>query len=430
MVVQTQNLRKANEAELAFVNASQKLSAWCKDALSYWDKQARDPMGGFAEHLDLRGRPDFNHLRRVRVQFRQAYVYAHAAHLGWYAGAGPAADHAWNFGLKPGCDGGDFIVGTESAENGMQGCAHLVTGQGKLWDETRDLYAQAFLLLASAWRFRAFKDDEALRLASGTIDFLNTHLKAENGGWYEALPLPDNPTRRQNPHMHLFEAFLALYEATWDSKFLLEAQSIFGLFRQYFFDAKQRVLLEHFNSDWTAFDGGGPVEPGHMMEWVWLLYQYSRLSGQDTRNYRDALYESAMELGWNADLGLLSDVVDLRGSVALTSRTWPQTEWLKAAITRAATQKRPASYQAATQAIDALFEHYLDDAPWGGWFDKLSADGKILSDTMPTSTFYHLFCAAAEADALRITLTAHHNRGINPTDELTSPLYPPMPPRE
>ena len=91
--------------------------------------------------------------------------------------------------------------------------------------------------------------------------------------------------------------------------------------------------------------------------------------------------------------------------------------------------KRPASYQAATDAIDGLFTHYLNAPPWGGWIDKLSSEGKTLTETMPSSTFYHLFCAASEADALRATLTANHNRGRNPTRELTPDTFPPMPPR-
>ena len=45
-------------------------------------------------------------------------------------------------------------------------------------------------------------------------------LGADNGGYYEGHPLgdPRNALRRQNPHMHLFESFMALYDATGHEK--------------------------------------------------------------------------------------------------------------------------------------------------------------------------------------------------------------------
>ena len=72
----------SNEAE--FLSASADFTAWCKTALAYWAQNGCDPRGGAYEHLFMDGTPDADHLRRVRVQARYVYVYAHAAHLGWY----------------------------------------------------------------------------------------------------------------------------------------------------------------------------------------------------------------------------------------------------------------------------------------------------------------------------------------------------------
>ena len=137
-------------------------------------------------------------------------------------------------------------------------------------DDMRDTYAQAFVLLSGAWRYKAFNDEAALKIAEDTLAFLNTHLKAENGGWYEGLPKPASSQRRQNPHMHLFEAFLALNELTGQAKYLEMAGAMFELFENHFFDADKKALLEFFNPDWSPEnDDGGPTEPGHM---ICLLY--------------------------------------------------------------------------------------------------------------------------------------------------------------
>ena len=385
-----------------FLDASADFTAWCKTALRFWAENGCDPRGGVYEHLFMDGTPDADHLRRVRVQARYVYVYAHAAHLGWYEDSKTACDHAWSFLTGPGFAGGDYIAG-----DGPRGCAHLVTGIGAMHDDMRDTYAQAFVLLSGAWRYKAFNDDAALKIAEDTLAFLNTHLKAENGGWYEGLPKPVSSQRRQNPHMHLFEAFLALNELTGQAKYLEMAGAMFDLFEAHFFDPKRKALLEFFNPDWSPENGdGGPTEPGHMMEWCWLLRVYERLSGRNMDAYANALFEGGMEYGLNPKLGLLCDAVELDGSPSKpTLRSWPQTELIKASVAQAAAGQLEYLGDAA-KGIRALMRYYLDVPVKGGWADKLNPEGEIISQVMPTSTFYHLFCAAVEADALAKSLKA------------------------
>ena len=53
--------------------------------------------------------------------------------------------------------------------------------------------------------------------------------------------------RRQNPHMHLFEALLNLWMNTRDPRYLERAGEIFDLFARRFFEPKAGVLLEYFD---------------------------------------------------------------------------------------------------------------------------------------------------------------------------------------
>jgi len=365
-----------------FTTQAQRLETWCKQAaLPLWAMAARDAAGGFYEQLLLDGSPDINHTRRVRVQARTAYVYAHAAKLGWYDDAKTACDHAWQYLTQEGFAGGE------------RGCAHLLNADGALLDGTRDSYAQAFVLLAGAWRYAAFNDKSALKTANDTLDFLNTEVRADNGGWLEGVPasLP----RRQNPHMHLFEAFLALHQLTGRQTYLNHAHSIFDLFKSHFFSPETGDIIEFFEADWSrAPNNGGPVEPGHMMEWCWLLRGYEGLSGRDMSSYADPLFERALEIGLNSDLGLLCDNVQ-SGQRSDTLRSWPQTEYLKACIAQARTGRKDMEAEAA-RLIERMFDTYLRTDIDGGWHDQLSSTGEVISTAMPTSTFYHWFCAAAE----------------------------------
>src|SRR3546814_17640066 len=82
--------------------------------------------------------------------------------------------------------------------------------------------------------------------------------------------------------MHLFEACLVLYETGGDPRHLARAGEIFGLFRTRFFDEELGTLREFFGPAWE----GGPafgyerLDPGHMMEWVWLLSRKRGESGK------------------------------------------------------------------------------------------------------------------------------------------------------
>ena len=384
-----------------FLNQSERFTKWCQHALKFWASAAADPRGGYAEDLNMDGSANFETIRRVRVQSRQAYVYAHAGYLNWFEGAKPASDQAWDFATGPGSAGADFIKSTTA-----RGCAHLVAGDGAMVDDMRDTYAQAFILLSGAWRYRAFQDQTSLDTAKQTLKFLQDNLASSAGGWFESLPLPSDPQRRQNPHMHLFEAFIALYNATKSDEFLKLADRVFELFEAHFYDKKTGVLLEFFNPDWSPYGDGGPIEPGHMMEWAWLLACYSEISGRNTQKYVKTLYDEAMKIGYLGRLGLICDVVSLGGeALPVTFRTWPQTEMIKASVARAKLEASDEMYLAAANGIKALFDNYLSVEVQGGWVDKVSETGKPLSSVMPTSTFYHLFCAAAEADELRLCLT-------------------------
>lgn len=381
--------------ELDFSLQSERFVHWCKnDALPLWANHGVDWTGGFFETLNYDGSPDLTVKRRVRVQARQSYVYSLAVTKGWYRPSSIVADHGWRFLTQRGFAGGDHI-----SDHSFKGCAHLLNPDGSLHDGTRDTYAQAFLILTSAWRYKATADPEALGVLYATTLFLITYFKSETGGWIEncrnSLP------RRQNPHMHLFEAFMAAYEATDDCLFLDLADQIFELFESRFYDTETACLLEYFGSDWRPQDEAkAKVEPGHMMEWCWLLEWYGRLSGKPMKSYVDALFSSSIKMGMNPRTGLLINEFQLDGEISNgSSRLWPQTEFIKACIAKFRLGDVNALSLAAL-VIDRVFDGYLQTPLRGGWHDSLDCNGKTEANQMPASSFYHLACAVGELEKL------------------------------
>lgn len=273
---------------------------------------------------------------------------------------------------------------------------HLLNANYEVIDSKQDLYDHAFFLLSLSWRYRAFNDDESKMEAEELVAFLDEKFGQKCGGWSEGDY--DAPCRRQNPHMHLFEAFMSWYEASGDASWLARAGEMFALFETRFFDDSENVLLEFFNDDWTplAGDKGRIVEPGHMFEWVWLLRWYQACSGREVSRYADALFQKGLEIGLNQN-GLAYDAVTADGKVLdATKRCWPLIELVKAGLVQA-TAGHEQGEQIAADALERLIDRYLVSSTPGAYIDQLNADDEVSVDVAPASTLYHLIVVAVEA---------------------------------
>ncbi len=270
------------------------------------------------------------------------------------------------------------------------------TGDGVATDDRRDLYDHAFALLALATLYQATRHPRYAAWIDETLDVVDRVLAAPHGGWAESdrHELP----RRQNPHMHLFEASLALFEATGEARHLARAGDIFELFRDRLFDERTGILGEFFALDWTRAEGpdGERLEPGHMAEWTWLLRRYERASAQPVDDPCQALLDSAQRLGLTVD-GFLADEVDVAGRPLLDRRRlWPQTEYLKALMVQHVATGDAHQLDDAEALVRRLFDSYLAGVPRGAWRDQFRLDGTPTAADIPASILYHAFAPVVE----------------------------------
>jgi mannose/cellobiose epimerase-like protein (N-acyl-D-glucosamine 2-epimerase family) len=368
--------------------SAERVRSWTVEtALPFWAERGVDRVnGGFVECLDLEGIACPQKDRRVRAQARQIYVFAHAYNVGWFDGRELASS------------GLDYLVDKAWRSGGDPGWAHVLDSQGSVLDPRRDLYDHAFVLLALATLYKANGDQQCLLLIDATLQVLDEHFADQNGGFSEAIGggLP----RRQNPHMHLFEAFLALYTATGESKFLDRADAIHALFIKHFFVENGTMVREYFSSDWSVWErGAGDIwEPGHHCEWIWLLNTYAVAKKQAPRPDGTGLFDRVMSLGVIGQTGLLRAQMGADGSqIAMPSRCWMQTEYIKALLARFEAGDPQARGQAES-AVATLFERHLDPAYPGGWIDHVDENGQAQSLDIPASTLYHLLCCVTEVE--------------------------------
>lgn len=355
-----------------------------EDAIPLWSTVGWDhDAGGFIDRLHRDGTADRAAPRRVFVQARQIWCYAKAAQMGWYPQGRAIA-------LK----GLEHLLGHAKAPDGRPGYVHRLTPEGAVLDSRRDAYDHAFILFALATVYALDKDAQIRAEIDALLAFLDGHLRSPHGGVHESVPasLP----RRQNPHMHLFEAMIACFDATHDLSFQNRAGEFFALFLANLYDKRKCALGEYFEEDWSKIEPVS-VEAGHQAEWVWLLKGFERITGCPTGQRRAELLATALRYR-DAATGCLVDEGDDTGNIRrATRRLWPQTEIAKAWIAQAESGEAGAAEEARA-ALVRLERHYLSHPVRGGWYDQFDGDGKSLIDTIPASSFYHVLCAVTEAE--------------------------------
>jgi mannose/cellobiose epimerase-like protein (N-acyl-D-glucosamine 2-epimerase family) len=371
--------------------------AWATEAaLPLWAETGFDRQRGlFHERLDFDRKPIALPATRLMVQARQIATFSRASLKGWHKGANEAVVTC--------------LANVERLYHrgdGHPGWIFSIDADGKPASRVRDLYAHAFIVYALAWSHRLTGDPHAIRLADETLAEIDVVLAAPHGGFLDATPSAD-PTRRQNPHMHLLEAVLALYETTGRARDFARADALVKLALERMIDPESGALLEDFSPDWKPLlpRGENRVEPGHQFEWYWLLGEYRRLGGIVPESVTDRLLMFGLDHGLDQSTGLIVDAVTDSGSVMIPSfRSWPHAEGVKALVT-ATREGQPGAAEMADHLMASLLT-FAPDSLEGGWMDRIEADGTPLVDHMPASTLYHVMGALFEAEDSATSKTA------------------------
>lgn len=381
----------------------ERVRSWLhNDAWPFWAREGVDRVnGGFVEHLDLDGRDGQADGKRVRAHARQVYCFSQAALLGFDDGHA-ISDHGWAFL-------------TEHGRRADGGWGRMMGRTGALLDPTSDAYDLAFILFAHAWRYRLTQDSAIVESALEAAEWLERDLRHPNGlGWL--ADQGDAGPRQQNPHMHIIEATLELADATGHPQFAALGQEVAGLMCDHFLDRNSGVLREFFNAGWERLPGpqGAIVEPGHQFEWTWILLRAERILGLSLRREAEALYEFADRHGVDHATGLVYDQVNPDGHpIIRDSRSWPQTEALKAHLAMLETQGIDTRGK-ISKTLDNIFRYYLSPCPVGAWMDHRRHDGLPKANKIPSTTLYHLQLSFTELLRLQPLIEAFDIRSGYP----------------
>lgn len=360
--------------------------------LPVWlDAFADHRRGGFYERLDSEMQPLPMGYKRLLTQCRQLFVYSQG-----YAYTGDARYYtALSRGMH-------FLQQAYHVPH-TGGWRFSVTDDGAPHDDTYDLYGQAFVILALSFVVRATHSNQAHHFVETTLEFLAHHAHRA-AGFAEQLDSALQPravVRRQNSHMHLFEACLFAYEITGIPSAATLAGEIFALFMEHFFDNTRGNLVEFFSDRWQPHPTFGHiVEPGHHYEWIWLLDKYATL-GLVPRSMilapMQRLYAWAQTHGRDPAYGGIFNRVNRYDGAVLddNKRIWHVTEALKAhaVMQRYATPAATDSPQPTAE----LLRTYVSAN--GAWVETKNRTMQAASQFLPGTTPYHLLMGVCEAGA-------------------------------
>jgi mannose/cellobiose epimerase-like protein (N-acyl-D-glucosamine 2-epimerase family) len=352
-------------------------------AAPLWSTRGRTASGLFAERMTLAGEPDDSYFR-VFVQARHIFSFATAGRMGW--------DGPWQALIGETIEA--VVKGARRADGFF---VHRLDSNAAPLDTRADLYDQAFVLFALANAGAALGETRWFDVAEELLGTITQNWSHPAGGFTEG-EIVDPSVRRQNPHMHLLEATMALADASGRERFSSMANDIADLAAAHFIDPTTGALLEYFTDTLEPAPSveGRIVEPGHCFEWAWLFERLGAAGRADRLAISDGLTGFARSHGICPDRGVCINEVLLDGSIHnSTARLWPQTERIKAAAIRHRRTKDEAEAQETAAAIRGLALYY-DVPTLGLWRDKLKEDGSFIEEFAPGSSLYHITCAYGE----------------------------------
>lgn len=262
---------------------------------------------------------------------------------------------------------------------------------GKVLDDSKKIYGQAFYIYALTEFHRAFKSEGALHRALTLFELIEQHAHdGEFGGyvevcrrdWSEAGPearLSDkdlNEKKSMNNHLHVLEAYTNLYRETQHPLVEQRLHELIQLFLDRILDARTGHLHHFFNEEWQV--RSDTYTFGHDIEASWLLCEAAEVLDDPAllarvREVAIRMADKVLAEGVLPDGGLCYE--GKAGSIIDRGREcWPQAEAIVGFLNAYQLSGAP-KYVVAAERVWDYVEQHLIDRVHGEWFWRINEDG-------------------------------------------------------
>lgn len=346
------------------------------DIITFWKGLRDDIFGGYYGYMSQELEVDKTAEKGCILNSRILWFFSEAAMLTLRQDLREEADHAYDFLMRHCLD----------PENG--GVFWSVTYDGKVLDDTKHTYNQAFTIYALSSYYLLTHKQEALDTAFAIFDRIEDTCR-DGEGYLEAFTRDWQPESNEklsengvladktmNTLLHVFEGYSNLYRCGWDSRVGAAMRRCLSIYADKIYDPKlrrQKVFFDaHYNSIIDLYSYG------HDIESSWLIDAGTKLLGDDALTARieaidtemaKAIYENAY---YRRSLANECE----RGVVDETRVWWVQAEavlgfvnlWQKCGDSR--------YRDAAVDILNYIQEKLIDKRPGSEWFWCLDGEGK------------------------------------------------------
>lgn len=352
--------------------ASQMLS---QRLLPFWKSLRDEENGGYYGYMGFDLRLDKKAEKGCILNSRILWFFSEAAALTGDGSLADCARHAFRFL-------------TEKCLDREQGGVYWsVTYDGRPLDETKHTYNQAFAVYALSAYYRLTKDPEALALAEGLFELIETRCRDE-GGYLEAFTRDFRPAsneklsengvmagRTMNTLLHVFEGYAGLYQAGKSPAAAKAMRRILDLYagkiynpalcrQEVFFDKDYHTLI-----DLTSY--GHDIESSWLIDWGCSLLDDPELQAKIAA-ISTSLADSVLRAAYNGSL----DNECERGKVDARRVWWVQAEGILGFVNEYRKHpERTGCRDAAASLWRYIEEKVADPRPGGEWFWRLQPDG-------------------------------------------------------
>lgn len=245
----------------------------------WWQQNALDHVdGGFVGEIDFGGEVIDGANKGIILNSRILWYFSElAVFKGVDTSEGRealnVADRSYNY----------LLTYFDDADKG--GCYWELNSKGDKVDGKKQVYAQCFCIYAFSTYFKANQNQQALDKALSYFELVETHARdKELGGYVEALtedwqPIDDfrlsekdmNVPKSMNTHLHVLEAYAALYHVHPTAKTEEALLHVLDVFDQHIIDHSNGHLKLFFDMEWQ--DKSTTFSFGHDIEASWLVWE-------------------------------------------------------------------------------------------------------------------------------------------------------------
>ena len=208
-------------------------------------------------------------------------------------------------------------------------------------DDSKQFYAQSFVIYAMAEYARIFNHQESRDKAVGLFHLLEKQaFDPVNGGYFEAAsrnwegpardyitPRGERMKKSMNTHLHILEAYTNLYRVAPQEAIGRRIALLLEIFMRHIINPENYHFHMFFDTDWSISTTS--ISYGHDIEGTWLLHEAAEVLGDHllTEKLIPMIVEMAEAVGREAvdPSGGLYNEQD-KGHIDKDFHWWPQAE--------------------------------------------------------------------------------------------------------